>query len=391
MRRQPHPGLIDGLSTYTRAAMTTDLEPGFQSLGQATARAIATRGAREERLQRSLLVHGPRGADKDAFVNDLLALLFCSASDPAVRPCNVCRGCRDARARAHPDLVIGSPEQWREARSSTESIVSVARRWLLEAASAPVVADRRIVLIEHADAANEQIQNALLKVLEEPTARHMFILVADEPGRLLPTVRSRCQALRLGPVPRRELADWLTARHRVAPHEADALARLSGGLSGVAVAYLREPERRAWQLRAQAELLGLLGRGVSDRFGSVRDLLDDAGRQGSAVPDEGSVGNEETESSRTLNAVQRQGAQRLTAAWLELSRDLLMVSLGRPDLASAAELVPELPDFATRVEPGVWVAFIGLLERIHEGLRASAAPRLAMEVALLDWPSIDPR
>ena len=120
--------------------MTTDLEPGFQSLGQATARAIATRAARDGRLQRSLLVHGPAGSGKDAFVDDLLALLFCVDPDPERRPCNTCRGCRDARRRAHPDLVIGSPERWRDERSSAESIVSAARRWLLEAAGAPVVA-----------------------------------------------------------------------------------------------------------------------------------------------------------------------------------------------------------------------------------------------------------
>ena len=371
--------------------MTTDLEPGFQSLGQATARAIATRAARDGRLQRSLLVHGAAGSGKDAFVDDLLALLFCLDPDPERRPCNACRGCRDARGRAHPDLVIGSPERWREERSSAESIVSAARRWLLEAAGAPVVAERRILLIEHADAANEQIQNALLKVLEEPGARHMFILVADEPSRLLPTVRSRCQPLRIGPVPRRELAGWLMDRHRLAADQADTLARLSGGLSGVAAAYALEPDRIAWRRRAQAELLGLLGRGVADRFGSVRDLLDDASRQGSPVPEVTGAGDEESESVRALPAVQRHGAQRLTAAWLELSRDLLMVSLGRPDLASAAELVPGLPELARRIAPKAWVRFIRHLERVHEGLRENGAPRLAIEVAMLEWPSLDPR
>ncbi|MDP9244446.1 MAG: hypothetical protein M3O77_05115 [Chloroflexota bacterium] len=371
--------------------MTTDLEPGFQSLGQATARAIATRGALNDRLQRSLLVNGPAGAGKDAFVDDLLALLFCLDPDRTRRPCNSCRGCGDARARVHPDLVVGSPERWREGRSAAESIVSVARRWLLEASGAPIVADRRIVLIEHADVANEQTQNALLKALEEPTARHMFILVADEPSRLLPTVRSRCQPLRIGRVPRLELVDWLMDRHRVAADQADALARLSGGLSGVALAYVRDPEGIAWQRRAQAELLALLERGLADRFGSVRELLDDAGRQASPVPDEATAGNEEGESPRAITAVQRQGAQRLTAAWLELSRDLLMVSVGRPDLASAAELVPGLPGFARGIGPGTWVDFIGLLERIHEGLRESGAPRLAMEVAMLEWPSLASR
>ena len=86
-------------------------------------------------------MHGPAGAGKGAFTDDLLALLFCQADDPALRPCNACRGCRDARARTHPDLVVGGPEQWREERATGESIVAVARRWLLASAGSPIVAD----------------------------------------------------------------------------------------------------------------------------------------------------------------------------------------------------------------------------------------------------------
>ena len=178
---------------------------GFQSPGQPQARAAALRAAQSGRLQRTLLVHGPAGAGKGAFTNDLLALLFCQAEDPTLRPCNACRGCRDARARTHPDLVVGGPDQWREERATGESIVAVARRWLLASAGSPILADQRVILIEGADRANEQAQNALLKALEEPLPRQMFVLVADEPGRLLPTIRSRAQPLRVGPVPKAEL------------------------------------------------------------------------------------------------------------------------------------------------------------------------------------------
>ena len=74
-----------------------------------------------------------------------------------------------------------------------------------------------MILIEGADRANEQAQNALLKALEEPSPRQMFVLVADEPGRLLPTIRSRAQLLRVGPVPKAELRDWLVEHERQVP------------------------------------------------------------------------------------------------------------------------------------------------------------------------------
>ena len=167
--------------------------PGFLSVGQATAERMGRAVVRHDRLGLTLLVHGPAGSGKDRFVDDLLALAFCEDADPSRRPCNACRGCRDARARTHPDLVMGSPEGWRDQKGAGESIVEAARRWLLDAAGAPVVAELRVVVVEGADRASEQIQNALLKTLEEPTDRHVFVLVADEPARLLPTIHSRSQ------------------------------------------------------------------------------------------------------------------------------------------------------------------------------------------------------
>src|SRR6185503_15076613 len=156
-----------GPASYTPAVTQTTPQAGFLSLGQATSRTIAQRSAASGRLQRTLLVHGPAGSGKGAFVDDLLALLLCQAVD-GERPCNACHGCRQARARTHPDLVIGSPERWREERSTGESIVAAARRWLAESAGAPIAGERRIVVVEGVDRANEQTQNALLKALEEP-------------------------------------------------------------------------------------------------------------------------------------------------------------------------------------------------------------------------------
>jgi len=240
-------------------------QPGFLSLGQPVSRAIVQRSAARGRLQRTLLVHGPVGSGKGAFVDDLLALLFCEASADR-RPCNACRGCREARARTHPDLVIGSPERWREGRSTGESIVAAARTWLAETAGAPIAGERRVVLVEGIDRANEQTQNALLKALEEPTGRHMFVLVADEPTRVLPTVRSRSQPLRVGAVPRAELVGWLVDHERLPIDQADDLARIAGGMPGTAIGYARNPSVVDWRRRTQRELLSLIPRGRADRF-----------------------------------------------------------------------------------------------------------------------------
>ncbi len=381
--RPPRPA-PEGRQTYTRAVIDTSVSGGFRSVGQATARRLAQRVIGRGGSA-TLLVHGPAGSGKETFVDDLLGLLFCEADTESAKPCNACRGCRDARSRSHPDLVIGSPETWREARSSGESIVAAARRWLLDAAGAPVTATRRAVLIEQADRAGEQIQNALLKVLEEPTDRHVFILVADEPGGLLPTIRSRCQPLRMGPVPREELVAHLMDARRLPADQADILARISDGMSGLALAYADDHELLAWRRRVQGELLSLMERGRADRFGSVRDLLDETVR--AAHPPM----QEADEEARTPASLQRRAASMIVDAWLALTRDLIVTAAGRASLAPARELAADLEPLAARAGIGPLLRAADRLEKVRAGLAENAAPRLALEAAMLDWPMLAPR
>ena len=343
---------------------------------------MAQQAVEHGRAGRTLLVHGPAGSGKGPFIDDLLALLFCDDAGTDRRPCNACRGCRAARSRSHPDLVIGSPDAWREQRASGESIVAVARRWLLDAAGAPIAAARRVVLVEHADRANEQIQNALLKALEEPTDRHVFILVADEPGALLPTIRSRCQPIRIGAVPREELATYLMDIRRLPADQADVLARISGGLTGRALSFADDTPLLRWRGRVQTELLSLLERGRADRFGSVRDLLDETVRLNPPVVEE--AGDEAQ--ARTPASAQRGAAAMLVDVWLSLTRDLIVAAVGRADLAPSRELAPELESLAERIGPAKLVRMAALLERIDGGLREAASPKLALEAAMLAWP-----
>ena len=365
--------------------MIETAESGFLSVGQPAARRLALRSGRGGRPGGTLLVHGPRGSGKTAFVDDLLALSFCTDTDPAARPCNACRGCRGARARTHPDLLVGSPDAWREARSTGESIVAAARRWLLDAAGAPIAGERRVVLIEGADQANEQTQNALLKALEEPTDRHVYILVADEAARLLPTIRSRCQALRMGPVAHGELVRHLMDHRLLPADQAETLAALANGLSGLAVRYADRRDVLDWRRRVQAELLTLLERGRADRLGAVADLLDDAARLEAPpmVPADGEG------DAKVAPSAQRGAAMLVIEIWLALARDLLLAAAGRPALAPSGELAPEIGRLGARIGTAPMAAMVRLLERIHDGLRENGSPRLALEVAMLAWPLDD--
>jgi hypothetical protein len=192
--------------------------------------------------------------------------------------------------------------------------------------------------------------------------------------------------LRVGSVPHDELVAWLVDRERLPADQADVLARIAGGLPGRAIGLSRTPELVAWRRRTQDQLLQLLGRGRADRFASVRELLEEAGRLGGS-PEAEAADPADGEPQRPVAAEQRAAAMVIVDVWLGLARDLLMTAAGREDLAPAARLIPDLPGAARQMPTAALLAFIELLERIREGLRQSAAPRLALEVAMLAWPT----
>jgi hypothetical protein len=121
----------------------------------------------------------------------------------------------------------------------------------------------------------------------------------------------------------------------------------------------------------------------------VRDLLDDASRVASPAPSEPAE-DMEGDAPRTPASAQREAAVLVVDAWLSLTRDLLVASVGRAGLAPSRELGPELERLAGQVGAGPLLEMIGLLERIHEALRQNAAPRLALEAAMLTWPFVSP-
>ena len=120
--------------------------------------------------------------------------------------------------RLHPDLVLS--EGWwltktGRPRAEPEIRVDQVRDLIGEIAGAPFEARRRVFVIDDAHTMNEAAQNALLKSLEEPPPRSHVILVSAAPLGLRQTIRSRCQMLRFGPLPRAAVAAFLAERHGV--------------------------------------------------------------------------------------------------------------------------------------------------------------------------------
>jgi len=140
-------------------------------------------------LSHAYLITGGGGDSRGAFAGRLAAAYLCEGDTP---PCGRCRACRKVGKGSHPDLSRTAPPP-----DKAEITVEQIRALRADAYVRPNEGRRKVYVIDPADAMNPAAQNALLKVLEEGPAYAAFLLVSDRPGKLLDTVRSRCELLSL--------------------------------------------------------------------------------------------------------------------------------------------------------------------------------------------------
>ena len=205
--------------------------------------ALLGNGRLKENLNRSLarghishfyLICGPEGSGKHTLAKLLAAAILCQGTD---RPCGKCLACRKVRDGNHPDFItVDDPEK------KTVS-VDLIRQARADMYVRPNESEHKIYLFPRAQDMGLPGQNALLKVLEEPPAYGVFLLLADNPDKLLPTVRSRCVELRLQALEEPTLAARLKFQFPQAEDgDIQAAIARSGGFLGQAAALLgKEP------------------------------------------------------------------------------------------------------------------------------------------------------
>jgi DNA polymerase-3 subunit delta' len=206
--------------------------------------------AQKQRWPHALLIHGPRGLGKHALALNFAQALLCESPLPDGMACGRCPGCRYASAGQHPDLMRLELAQFdaEEAEFKAVDGITIDRvRTLIEFVQLTSHRQRaKVAVIAPAERMNTAAANALLKTLEEPPTGTYLILVSSEPGRLPPTIVSRCRKLP-APLPTFAAAQaWLVAQGVADP--ALALAQ-AGGAPLVALSRSDSAvvaERRAW-------------------------------------------------------------------------------------------------------------------------------------------------
>ena len=264
-------------------------------LGDASAESTLLDAYRSGRMHHAWLIGGPKGVGKATlayrFARFVLAHpdpksaevaaatdLFVAETHPAFRK---------VAARAHPNLwVLERPWDEQAKRFRTELTVPEIRRTVGFFGATSGEPGWRIAVVDPADDLNQSSANALLKLLEEPPARSLFLIVSHAPGRALATIRSRCRRLELQPLPPGTIASAL-AGHGVEDADVALAAALSDGSlrqaavlgAGEGIALYRDLARllaglpRLDVAAAHALADRIAGRGNDDAWTAFSDLL----------------------------------------------------------------------------------------------------------------------
>jgi DNA polymerase-3 subunit delta' len=411
---------------------------GLRTRGQPVATA-AIRAMLRSGLPHAVLLAGPAGVGKTTLALDIAAALLCQGAAGLERPCRACRGCRMVQHGNHPDLhrlsPVGAggmiPIGGREERGVRDLVGALSLM--------PVEGGARVAVVESADRMTEDAQSAFLKTLEEPPSGTTIILCADDEERLLPTIRSRCARIRLGPMGPRDVEAILEEQGVAEPPVAARLARITDGRPGRAIAYARAPGAETIRGEIARTLLDLLGVGVTARLTGFRALAVrsaelvralDAGAASAAAAagiqaapgvqgkgrrtradgdarsapaaaagagdpgteagsdgggDAGGPGDADAGAVRIPAAERRRAALVLIEIWRAVVRDLgLAVALDRGAIRDL-ELLDDLEAAAGRLDLAAVGVALRRLETAAERLEGNVSPELVLDVLALGW------
>ncbi|MBI4901872.1 MAG: DNA polymerase III subunit delta' [Actinobacteria bacterium] len=367
-------------------------------VGQEAAVAVLSRAAAGQghAMSHAWLITGPPGSGRSNAARAFAAALECDRGG-----CGVCSSCRTALSGAHPDVTVVRTEQL---SIGVDEVRTLVRR----ASMSPTLGHRQVLVVEDADRITERGADALLKAIEEPSPRTVWLLCAPTPDDVVATIRSRCRQLHLATPTHAAVARLLVERDGVDPAMASFAARAAQGHVGRARHLARDEasrirRREVLQLPPQLTSLGACLRAAANvvtasaeeaiTSTTERDAhelaeLNEAlgfGTKGARPRNAASqVKDLEDQQKARVKRLQRDGLDRVLSELTTYYRDILAVQLGTDAPLVNVEQDAAIRTLARRGTPAVTMRRLDAILAARTALETNVAPLLAMEALFID-------
>jgi DNA polymerase III subunit delta' len=320
-------------------------------LGHAWAVDLLRQHVTRGEMRHAYLMTGPIGVGRRTLALRLAQALNCPQPVAPGEPCGVCRTCLQIEGMRHADLTVVQAEQ-----EGGVLKIDQVREVLRTVSLKPFQSPYRIALFLRFHEANANAQNALLKTLEEPPGHALILLTADNAEQLLPTIVSRCEIIRLRPLPVDDVTNFLTAQD-TDMEQARLLAHLSGGRPGIALNLLHDSSALAFREERLADFRTLMASSRRVKFAAAEKLARD-----------------------------RETLRRTLLIWSAYWRDVLLLSAGSDVPLTNIDRLTELQALAGQLSLAEARRAVSEIELGLERLERNINPRLLLEVLLLDLP-----
>lgn len=347
-------------------------------------------------MTHSWLITGPPGSGRSSVARAFAAALQCTGEEVG---CGTCPGCTSTLARSNGDVT--------DVETSSVIIpIEQIRDLVYQSQSAPSRGRWRVILIEDADRMMERGANTLLKAIEEPPERTVWLLCTPSPEDMITTIRSRCRHLALRIPPAGDVAQLLTDKYGVTPERAAAAARLAQSHIGRAKGLASDDTK----IREYQELMDLaLGAtSIGEAVLNAETLMARATEietkrqevafeteeaelrralgigEGESIPGHMRYHfkNLKEEQKRQATRMQRDALDRVLLDLLAFFRDLLAGQLGAEVGQISVGLDDVLRDRARKLNVHATLECIGHVERSRQLLQTNTKPLLIMEALL---------
>lgn len=311
-------------------------------------------------LRHAYLFSGPRGVGRRSLALRFAQAINCPEPLAPGEPCRKCRVCRQIENMQQPDLNILQSGQ----EGDTLKVEQV-RDLQHQLSLAPYESSYRIALLLRFEEANANAQNALLKTLEEPNPRVVLLVTADDPENLLPTIASRCELLRLRPMPLDALAIELQTHRNLDAERAKLIAHIAAGRPGYALRLAEDESLMAARAAYLDDCLKLVSFSRVERLAFAEALV------------------------KSRERSEAKGELRIELSyWLSFWRDVLLTALG--DAAPLANLdrLPDIRRVAQASGSRKAARIVGALEHAFARLN-NANLQVMLDNLLLQWPQIE--